>query len=629
MPQAASFDIELGGDNYVLARDSSGVPQLRLGSMPSEPGQKSVIDSIVIPSFHGGFGQLMSVDPTRYFWNEGLMTLAEGVIWPVGAAVENESADLSNGVVSGISQGGIVLTSNAAGSDVKFYISPGAIATAAAEVRRPQASHYFTGSWAQHGDYIYFGRANSSTHVSVAAARYQVSAATWDDTVSGTTYSGPVASYFAVYGNRLWYVANAASGTAPSIYWNDHATLDAGSLRGPFTPLSAVRITGLAIISGYALYMASNKTINAIDSAGVFAPVVSDPYMHGGSLTFGLGARMWMGRLMVPHDQGLLMIEPDLSAYTEVSPLSMAMPSTQATGLAYAAPTGPGVVACAKNHIWYSDGRNIWQGKWGKDGLKWHPFPAPSAGTTIIGLELVASSNVAWAIDYIILNSTVYEVYTATMAHPDGIASSILMGAAEAAITTSIYPGEGLAGMVTKRFIRVRGNATLQSTNQATITVYFRTDNESAFTSAGTFSTANGGFFSIALPTTSASLGRGIQLKISINLADISTPYEHINMPLYIDYEYVPSENDYVRLPIVASPAPIGKRSVKTRRTQTRETIVAAIQSLIGTITTLKMDENNTSWTVIVEDYNAAEIDDNIVLNSGEAVVEVLCRRIA
>lgn len=620
MTKEQSFDITLGSDDYVLARGKGNAPSISLGSLPIEPGSRMSIDSIVIPSFHKGFGQKISNGESRYYDSTGLDASIPNAVWPFGVVSNTVTATSTTNSV--YAAGNIMQTPDG----VTLFILPEAIWSGSGSVKSAIAG-CFTGSWAIHGNYVYFGRAEDtapSTYESLASARYDWTTQTWD---AAGVFGGPTASFLYSFGNKLWYVHNFAAGTPPNIYWNDSPTLAGGSLRGPFTPVTySGRVTGISVLGPYALYMMNNGTVAGIDSEGVFAPIVSDTYADADEPYFGHSSSLFLGNLAVPHTNGLLLISPDLSTVSEIGPFSLMQPTPTISGFAKTRDVSfPPASYTYKNHIWYSDGKNIWHGVSGRDGLSWHFV---ISGTQVAGLRVYNSTLDAFNVQYLDKSGSDYIAKALPAVHPDGNTGP--SSVTTATLTTPFYSGEGLAGCVTKRGVSVRGHATLDTSAPVTsITVKFRVTPEAAFTSLGSFSTANGGYFTLPFPTTSAALGRGFQLELTITPGGISSSYAHINLPLYIDYEYVPSENDYVTLNILAATDPVGRRGASRRLKHTKETITAAIQALIGTITTLKINDSGTTWTVLVEDYTSRQTLDGTVLNSGESIVEVVCRRLA
>jgi hypothetical protein len=622
MTKEQSFDITLGSDDYVLARGKNNAPSISLGSMPIEPGSRMQIDSIVVPSLHKGFGELINTGSSRYYDSDGLDASIEGVLYPAGVVSNTVTA---TNTVRGYKGGGVVQLPNG----TIFYILPGGIWSTSALVRDPQSANSFTGSWALHGNYVYFGRFNHTTNASVNSARYQWTNGTWDDVASGTTYSGPDASFLVSFGNKMWWVENEALGTQPKVYWSDSATLAAANLRGPYTPTTSALITWIYVLGPYAIYMLDNGTIAGIDTDGVFAPLMTDIYSDVAEPYFGHGTCSFMGNAIVPHSNGLLMVSNSLNEISEIGPYSLMKPVPLFAGFPKTRDStfAPSVVAY-KNHIWYCDGKNIWHGVYGKDGMAWHYV---TGGTLdVAGFRVFNSVSAGFNLDFMERsNSTDYIVKTLALAHPDGYTGPLTTGVQAKTLTTPFFTGDGMAGCVTKRAVTLRGNATLDSATPTSILFEFRTSNESSWTTVGTYSTANGGFFTLSFPVTSARLGRGFQLKVSITPGGSASGNAHLNLPLYLDYEYVPSELDYVRFNILASSDPVGRRGAGVRRKHTKENIITAVQALIGTITTVKMNDSGTTWTVLVEDYNASQSSDGTVLNSGESIVEVICRRLS
>lgn len=633
MPRNNSFDVTIGSDSYIALRDANGTPAIKLGAISNEPGPRNQIDSIIIESLHKGFGQTIMSDPNRYYSSDGLDPAYQGMLF-MGTGGGGTTACAGTSPVAGTGAG------IAEHDGTMFFIFAGGIFNiSGTRVRSPQSTGSFSGSWAKHGNFIYFGRFTTSTGVSIASARYTISTAAWDDTATGTTYSGPVATFVTSFGNKLWYLQQAASGTAPTAYWNDSATLAAGNLHS--FPISInTRITWIKVIGAYMLYTCIDGTIHGIDTDGVFAPVVSDQFVVGNA-GFGRNSRDFLGGMLAPHTGGLLYITGDLSSYTEIGPFGMFPSNPTKDGFGFSAVQGVAnasyTPSChtVRNHIWYSDGYTIWHGIFNGNGVTWHFVAEKSAAIAQNDIGALFASGTGtpggnWNLYYIgpFFDDNTGYIYTLPITNLHGTKGAQSTATVKYLIT-SFYVGDGNAGCVTKRFSKIRSNAVLAASTPATLSFDFRVNNEDAWTNIGSYNTASGGFFTLSFPSTSASLGRAVQLRIGIATTGTTDYNAHLNFPLYIDYEYVPAVKDFIRIPIIAGATPVGKAGGVARKTQTRETIIAAIQALMGTITTVVMDEGNTSWTVVVEDYNTVEMQDNIVLNSGESIVEVLVRRIA
>ena len=640
-----SYDIELDAvgastpEVYVLARDASGAPSLQLGDMPNEPGTAAEINTIQIPNFTGGFGQLLDADPTKYLYQFSVVATQ-----PTHMAAKTEGSSTDRTIIDAFESA----TSNSTGAasyvpvsdTLWFLVTPqfiwsfnprtgGTYADTTADIGYSLAStEYFTGSWAKHGTDIYFGVANSS-HVSQNMCFWPISTSA---TTGWGEVAGAQASHMYSFGDKIWWVEN--KGAAPhEAYWTDTDLNSSPTIRGPFNIQSENRVTSIHILGAYLIYFLSDGTINGIDVDGVFAPLVTDSVLStsGQDDLFGFGAIDYSGGLIVPSATGLHYLTvgsiSNISIY-KFNPWQNDVMHTILTSIGF----GVKCIASSEEEIFLgTDGGAtpilsiLFHGiQIEPDRFAFHPIKTGSASSPdeVRAIAVYTDpSSLQRLIHYVFDDDGVDDGIATHLTYPDpSLSSDTGVDSANGLIRTSLL---GMAqGGTTKRFIRVRGH--LQSESTIDFGVGFKVDGigDEAATSMGTFKTAQG-LWNFDFPTTSASLGRTVQLEFNLN------GFEMVQFPIYIDYEMVPSKDDFISLTLVASPTPEGKQGVHSRKVATRDTIVDAISALKGGHATLKFRDTSKTWTVVVEGYEAVDSADDIVLNRGESAVKVLCRRIA
>lgn len=642
-----SYDIELDAvgastpEVYILARNGQGSPILTLGDMPNEPAPSAEIGSIVIPNFTGGFGQLLDSDPTKY-----LRSLRVILTQPTHMAAITKS----EATVGTITDGFEAATSNAFGGasfvpitdSLWFVVTPqkiysfnpstsGSFADTTADAGYSlAATEYFTGSWAKHGTDIYFGVANDS-HVSQDMALWPISA---DPTAGwkGLTEANTEASYMYSFGDKIWWVSNQAN--APhTAYWADSDLDNSPTIRGPFNIQSEARVTAIHILGPYLIYFVNDGTINGIDVDGVFAPLVTDNVLStsGQDNLFGHGTLDYSGGLLVPGATGLQYLTigsiSNISIYKFNPWQQDVFPIFQQSGF------GIKALAISEEELFLgSDSGSssvvrsllIHGIQTSQDRFAYHPIVSASlfADDEIRAVSIYTDPlNLQRLIYYVYDDDSTDDAVIRIATFPDpAVSTDVGTDTSDGLLTTSLL---GMAqGGTTKRFIRVRGH--LQSDSTIDFGVSFKVDSTGgdALTSMGTNKTAQGAW-SFDFPATSASLGRTVQLEFAID------GFEMVQFPIYIDYESVPSKDDFISFTVVASPTPSGKQGVQSRKVQTRDTIVDTISALKGGHATLKFRDTSKTWTVIIEGYEAVDTSDDIVLNRGESAVKILCRRIA
>lgn len=643
-----SYDILLNSEAYVLARSGSGAPAVTLGKSAREPGQHSQIGTVVIDSLHGGFGQAVSRDPLKYFTSSGPDASVPGQLSSPGetsleATLTNAN---NNGIVSSVHNTNFIKFSDA----LWFLITPGIIYSFDPSVDTPTMTPvadsetggtltgtspynpYFTGSYAIHGDFIYFGVATTD-HVSSTSLRYKISTNTWDLTGA---FGGPTASYFHAVGNRIWY--SEYDGTDQKLYWSDSSTGVLTPLRGPFTLNKSTEsvVTNLWALGPYLLIFLSDNTLNAIDEDGVFAPLIENAFVvtdNRDDFSFGFPAKAYLGGMIFPHSRGIAFMR-DISQINDISPVKT-NPHFRET---YPGVSSGGAIkirslAVNSEEIYAGTvlGQVLHADIYEQVGFRWHNM-APTAAQTVhnTAIEIISTGSRfrLWIAASLATNTGACYLYRKEIAFPNYFHAPAEAATGATDLRTSYYTGEGLAGAVTKRFISVRGYGEDLNTNN--LDIAFNVDGDPAGgsdTAVGSVTTA-GGFFSVDFPKTTASLGRGVQLVFdwpAMTGADTG----RVHFPMYIDYEYVPDVDDYVRFNILASPTPVGKKGVQSTKTKSQEIIEDEIAALVGNVHTLVLADGNRSWTVLVESYTSKASADDIVLNEGESVVEVLCRRLA
>lgn len=643
-----SYDIKLNSEAYVLARAPDGAPSISLGKAPREPGQHSQIGTVVIDSLHGGFGQAVARDPTKYFTSSGPDASVPGQLSSPGETILTNTLTNANntGIVLAVHNTNFIKFSDS----LWFLITPGIIYSFDPSLDSPTLTPvadsetggtltgtspynpYFTGSYALYGDFIYFGIATTN-HVSSTSLRYKISTTAWDLTGA---FGGPVASYFHAVGNRIWY--SEYDGTDQKIYWSDSATLAGGKLRGPFTlnKSTASIITNLWALGPYLVIFMSDNTINAIDEDGVLAPLIENAFVvtdNRDDYSFGFPAKAYLGGMIFPHSRGIAFMR-DISQINDISPVKT-NPHYRSTypGVSSGGALKIRSLAVNSEEIYAGTvlGQVLHADIYESVGFRWHNM-APTAAQTVhnTAIEIISTGTRfrLWIAASLGTNTGACYLYRKEIAFPNYFYAPIEAASGATDLRTSYYTGDGLAGAVTKRFVGVRGYGEDLDTNN--LSLKFNVDGDPASgsdTAIGSVSTA-GGFFSVDFPKTTAALGRGVQIVFDWP-AMTGTDTGRIHFPLYIDYEFVPDTDDYIRFNILASPSPVGKQGVQLTKTKSKEIIEDEISALVGSIYTLTFAEDNRSWTVLVEDYTSKDSADNVVLNKGESVVEVLCRRLA
>lgn len=649
MAKRQSFDITLCSDDYILARNGAGVPQIQLGSSPNEPGFKSQVGSIRIDTFAGGMGEVISRTNQRYNKSNKANPTIDGMLLPLGNTNYANTTGTTNAYSSSAYSYGAIIPWESTFIIIYprgiYSFDPDAALPVTVTVRLAAgAGFYFTGSWARHGDFFYFGRATDTTDVSVACGTWQISTG-----IAGTyAITGPVASYMYAFGNKIWYITNNAVGTPHGVFWTDADYYDgvtdnrweltggaAGTLRTLNTIKSTAKVTWLTVLGPYTIYFLDDSTFNTIDVDGVFAPLTKDEFaaIGGKDVYFGHPIEQLMGGLLIPYKYGFLWIE-DIDTFRN-------FPTPQ---VYYEWPSGIQCFDAIGDEVFMmnrpgNNDINLYYMRFNERTPIWHQLTWQSTESSFISAAAMKiwrkTSNGQlrlWIIGK--AGTTTGTLQCIELASPNACITS---SQSQPYFITPFYLGDSIsapfADMVTKRFIRIRGYVVQNDApSGGYIYLQYKVDGtlDSGFSNIASPSyiqTAGSGFFAAELPKTSASLGRACALEIDwINVDTSSAPY--LRLPLFIDFEYVPSEDDIITLPIVAS-IDENKGTNARRNKHTVENVMTTIQGIVGTIVTLKIFEGGQTWTVLVQDYNMNMTADNIILNQGEAIIEVRCRRIA
>jgi hypothetical protein len=672
MPKLESVDIELevleditggfeetsflAGDTlgYIIAR-KNGVPQLQLGHFASELGQKTQISTIPLGPFTGNMGQLIAADPTRYLWSDGLDASCEGFLDSVGdrdiihtftncfltAAAATIQPDLTHGSLYptiGANVLGVV------GKTPFYFNATTGVVTALTALT---GDHFHSGNmigW--DADDVLISVCDANGLQGTTSFKFQTASATPSVTTVVTTPTAYRFQKLASFGNRIWF-ANVSAAGVSHIYWTTGSNgFDFAQIRGPFTIRNPSQVSAIFPVGPYIMVCLDNGVIGAIDQDGVFAPVVANASFEGIGRNRGFGTKWvdYLGAVAVPHGNGvLLFLSP--SDINEIGPgnkMQSNLSDYQSFDGAAHGISGTNGLAAYHNELYAHAADDVAPTFTSPQLMKyvngsWHGLGTElSTGSFTWGLATIIRER---ATKQLMAYSLVRDGNSAhlvrhDLSKPNHTSGAQVTEASSRRLRTSVYLGRELEGIYTKRFIRLRGHAYNLGSNDDGLTsasVYYMTDVEGTEVLELLGTIENNGIWTLPFPASMASFGKTIQFMFEYNLpavAEDDMVSGYLSYPIFADFEFVPEEDDYVRIPILASEHAIGVRSGQKRMKQTRENVIKQIQPLIGKIALLKMDNKNTVWTVLIEGYNTIEVADNIVLNQGEAIVEVLCRRI-
>lgn len=420
----------------------------------------------------------------------------------------------------------------------------------------------------------------------------------------------------------------------PEVYWTDSSTGSLTPLRGPYKIRTAKAVNWIHSIGQYLIYFLSDSTFNAVDSDGVFAPLTSDDFTipsmpSANDPRFGRSDPFLSG-LAIVHSTGMIWLQ-NIENFSFIE-FPEYHSSFAAAGISCLDAIGNSVYCVTRNS---SEGPELW--KLIFNGRSFDPHLLIGNGNLNDFYPVHAVKAIRHYQDgrtrlWFILGTGGSNLILKSLDMSNRHSINNYCGSLSwAFMKTPFYLGDDIsapfASGVTKRFIRVRGYAAWNNIEKFDIGFQVDSGIDSGFNYTTTQPTLEGsGFWTCEFPKTSAALGRGVSLEFLLGTdPDEEMPY--INLPIFIDFEYALTEDDVIVLPILVSK---DETKLNSRRLKhTVQSVATTMQGLMNTVQTLKIFEGGLTWTVFIEDYKLNTTSDNIIINDGEAVVELRCRRLS
>ena len=376
---------------------------------------------------------------------------------------------------------------------------------------------------------------------------------------------------------------------------------------GPFPLESGGYATETSVLGPYVLTCKQDGEVYGVDEEGRPAPIIG-PGLTTPGTRFGKGAIRFGEALLVPHSDGLLSIGVPSLEVKDIHPANLNAMLIQAIvggEISSLVSVGPRLFALAGGAIVpillslqsYEDGDF-----WAMLG------PATTGlGARPYGMAITKMSNDTLRVYYIVggaasgANTRIGRTYLPTL----GWGTKPSNPASGGILYTSFYLGEGETGPVTKRFIQVRGFAQDVDTNNY-FTFKFLLDNPAgAYTDLTTVKAK--GPFSLPFPASVASLGRSVSLQVLVTAITTGTIFPRLELPIYIDFEYVPQSTDVFTVDVLCSDKPLDRRGGQ-RLSDAPQTLLNALDALVHTVTTLEFRGNvGSPWNVLVEKMDQVE----------------------
>ena len=388
---------------------------------------------------------------------------------------------------------------------------------------------------------------------------------------------------------------------------------------GPFPIPSGGYCTWMDVMGQWLAIFKQDGQIYGMDEDGVWAPISPEGFADP-DFRFGHGTLHYGHRMVIPHKAGLKTLE--------VPSLEMADIHPQRLNEGYGGVFGGVVGAAARTGARLVIGQSVGQLALismiqpYRDGDFYSLYHSVSVVSKPKAMAVTQLADGSFSI--LVLSESGGRAFITRLylcadnwivrpkeSHSGGI------------VNTSVYLGDGLASLVTKRFVQVRGWAQECDANNY-YSFGFQGDGGTPV-SLGTVN--SNGPFALAFPGTAASLGRGVSLTVTCTCQTTGKP--RLELPLFIDFEYVPSETDSVWLGVLATDEVMNRLGGVWKRKSAQD-MIDALRALQGTVTTVQFPHQSagSAWNVLVEKVGTEEIGFEDAGQNPETMVGVLCRRL-
>lgn len=636
--------------DFLLQEGADGEPAVRLGQTPKEAAPAGVYDTIRIESLHHGSGQYLARDPMMYEFADGMWADKPGV-FRTGGAMSSAGGVSSSGVAFRAWQRASFVEPV---SGQQILITPKSIYEGASIAANAPSGNYYTGSYAILGPRIFFGVATNGGVSHNVTFR--------DSDTSYNTNGSFKASFLAAQIEKMFVAEQIDAVSNVAIRWTDDTSSNAPTATASYTAQLGMVRDAAVLGSHFVLAVQRPQTslghITVMDISGIFTPLLYNIRAPRLFTPFLGGQILWQGGGI----HGLWM--PDVGTYRSLA-LDYAiserwalaqLPHILMTGSTNpAGHTNPGFAAAsADNELFLSlyarqlvarnaaaiEGSIILKAKLTDEGLFAHTIATPEmySGLTNAHVTALRVAPVSANTGNANTMAARMQVFAATpnssnasqsnyqsyfMALWDGDtppANSI--GYSNAFLRTSRYEGRHWN---TKYFTQLRGHMRpiFDGVSNAYAKIYLDSS-ETAAANVLVSTNTSTGTFSANIP--SGLLGRTIAIEPIIEVAGAPFTAE---LPWEIDYFAVPSEQDVVRIGILAGADQVQRTGGVTAKT--RAALLQQVQAIAssGVEWTLEWWDGMPNWTVMPLSYETNEVEGQHEAGEGSLVAWLTCVRTA
>jgi hypothetical protein len=643
------YDILIAGEPYVY-----GPPELqggmRLGVTPRLGVSNASPGTIVIPSFHHGYGQEIAGDPSRAFTIVGLDVSVPGRIFLSGGNTtygpQNDAYPLrkyygslhyddATDMILAVTERKLFRTKPATGAQALAALRGGDVALSGNEA--------FRGSLFQWQNHQIVGIADDMNYAGFPLPDRSKGFAFWDvpTDIYDTEYGHAEDHSFGDSNRgRCVYAFNSGAQGAPneidfSLSLDERFGDAAGGYTkfGPFQELGMPRLGWVKMVGSTLLIMREDGSVLSVDeSTGGLALVAENLHaVVGEDAHFGWHPKMYLDSLVFPGFGHIWSFNLGTLTITDITPNKLQDASTFPAQDWPAA--GTHAVAVRGDELWIvsvsaADDTKfvITRGKPYKDGFHYQTW---FAGRPADGIDLDKSKEIhdaiivrdgddagLWVLWRPTSGGTLSTAWLTKWDLPATDWSTVpaSWSASTGTLTGSRYAGDGSAAGALKRFLQFRGYYHVAAGTPHTLKVSI--DDAAAITLS---STITDGVQAIAFPNTVASVGRNIQPIFEIT----ATGQNYAAGPWAIDFIWTPEYHDAVSFALFASNEYQGIR-------KSARDIFDELDALRHTVVTIKFP-HDVEWTVFIESVSAREVPSipGMVSGEGSMMVDVSARRLA
>lgn len=661
-----SYDILIDSEPYLFGNKGG----IALGSSLMEPGSPREVATIVIPSAHHGYGQMVNRDPEKAETLDAL-EVGEGFIMPAG----NEHASSPNTITDAFWTGAI--TGSQYTPDTNFHARPvgslfvpdtgkffiifprkiiefdpnsyGAVTRLTAPVSGGDFFAY-TGAVARWRNQYVFGI--ESTGVAIAPpgddsqrqGEFWASYTTYTDVFANQTADAIDMSHVVTTANKAVRIDNIGRNFPPALYVADDPTSDFGSLTwiGPIHIPGGGYCTGMYLLGPHVVLAKSTGQLMGMDTGEVFSPLVNTEHSRYDDF-FGANARHWLNYFIIPSSVNILRLDPSTLQLVPFDPPSVqghnmisAMDSparqfcvaTRGTEELYV--FGNDSSTTAATTLFLVKGRLYPDGKFAYTSQRQltTTFPSHARHITVVrGHPSVNGRDVIVMVSQDVsspANAHIHVVYE----YPYSLNYSVMSAyATNPMYVSSRVSADGVAAGLTIKPLQVRlwrdtDEMPAGGTNRWTVMISIE---DGTFVSIGTIAPGTGQV-TFPIPSTTPDLGRYFQIKIVGSVLD-GTVHQHIAFPIAIDYAFVPNTKDAIVIKVEATSEQINKLGGEWTRDSGRS-ITDRLIDLRGLVKTVEFTDGS-QWSVLIEDVGAAMVaNEEPRTNSPTWLVTLDCRRL-